>query len=521
MKDYLAYIRVSTVKQEEHSSSLQEQRSAIEAYAQRNALTISDWVEETETAAKQGRRRFTRMLADLQQRRAKGVIIHKIDRSARNLKDWARLGDLIDAGVEVHFAHESLDLGSRGGRLAADIQAVVAADFIRNLRQEVRKGIKGRLKQGYFPRPAPRGYLNNGKGKPKTIDPVVGPLVRQAFELYASGAHTLDTLRAEMFARGLRSAAGTQLSLDAMSATLRNPFYIGIIYIKATGETFEGVHTPLVRKAIFDRVQAIMSGRAFARPQKHTFTFRRLIRCGACGYSLIGERRKGHAYYRCHSQTCRGTTLRERDVDRALKQQLAFLAFTDEEMRELCELAKARVEDLSAQRNQVRSGLRRDLAKCEQRLSRLTDAFLEGDIDKETFEARKRALFGERRALRDQLELSAQAEPFSEAVLKNLGRGNTAHLGYEQANPEEKREIAKALTSDLVADRKSLAITLRNEFQRVEKWRQSGSGAPRPGPPRKTASLSDTPSKTGAVAELFEDLCRLAEAEEGESKRAA
>jgi len=76
-----------------------------------------------------------------------GVIIHKIDRSARNLRDWADLGELIDAGVLVHFANESLDLHSRGGRLPADIQAVVAADYVRNLREETRKGLYGRLRE--------------------------------------------------------------------------------------------------------------------------------------------------------------------------------------------------------------------------------------------------------------------------------------------------------------------------------------------------------------------------------------
>jgi site-specific DNA recombinase len=69
-------------------------------------------------------------------------------RSARNLKDWADLGELIDSDLEVHFANESLDLHSRGGRLSADIQAVVAADYIRNLREERIKGFYGRLKQG-------------------------------------------------------------------------------------------------------------------------------------------------------------------------------------------------------------------------------------------------------------------------------------------------------------------------------------------------------------------------------------
>src|SRR5712692_5109292 len=108
MKTFFAYIRVSTVKQGERGSSLQEQRSAIEGYARRHDLTISQWFEELETAAKRGRRLFSRMLAALEAGKADGVIMHKIDRSARNLRDWADLGELIDRGIEVQFANEGL-----------------------------------------------------------------------------------------------------------------------------------------------------------------------------------------------------------------------------------------------------------------------------------------------------------------------------------------------------------------------------------------------------------------------------
>ena len=108
-----------------------------------------------------------------------------------NLKDWSDVGELIDEGVEVHFANEGLDLHSRGGRLSADIQAVVAADFIRNLRDETRKGFYGRIKQGLYPLPAPIGYLDRGGGKPKEPDPARAPLVRVAFELYATADHNL------------------------------------------------------------------------------------------------------------------------------------------------------------------------------------------------------------------------------------------------------------------------------------------------------------------------------------------
>src|SRR5438477_379844 len=132
---------------------------AITRYAARQTLTVSQWFEDQQTAAKSGRPVWNQMLKLLRRNKAQGVVIHKIDRSARNLRDWADLGEFIDQGVEVHFANESLDLASRSGRLSADIQAVVAADYIRNLREEAKKGIYGRLKQGLYPFRSPIGYL--------------------------------------------------------------------------------------------------------------------------------------------------------------------------------------------------------------------------------------------------------------------------------------------------------------------------------------------------------------------------
>src|SRR5690348_10220273 len=136
MPPFFGYIRVSTARQGENGTSLDAQRDAILRHAQTHQLSIIRWIEEQATAAKRGRPVFTRLFGLLQKQQAAGVIIHGIVRGARNLRDWADLGELLDAGVAVEVAGESLDLQSRGGRLTADIQAVVAADFIRNLQEE-------------------------------------------------------------------------------------------------------------------------------------------------------------------------------------------------------------------------------------------------------------------------------------------------------------------------------------------------------------------------------------------------
>jgi site-specific DNA recombinase len=383
MKSYFAYIRVSTVKQGEHGSSLQEQKSAIEVYAARHNLQIAQWFEETETAAKQGRREFNRLTNLLRKGKASGVIIHKIDRSARNLKDWAGLGELIDAGVEVLFAHEGLDMQTRGGRLAADIQAVVAADFIRNLRDEVRKGFYGRLKQGFYPLPAPRGYIDCGKAKAKEIHPVDGPLVRQAFELYATGNFSIDSLRFEMAERGLLSATSKPLVLDSMARLLHNPFYIGLMHIIRTNETFPGCHRPLVTKALFDRVQTILSGRHYPRVEKHEFLFRRLIKCDVCAKSLTGERQKGIVYYRCHNYACRGVSVTEVKTDNALASQLALLTLDDRDVKDFRDLLGQQIGIEDTQQGDRVTNMERDLALIQNRIERLTDAFIDGTVDKE------------------------------------------------------------------------------------------------------------------------------------------
>jgi site-specific DNA recombinase len=223
MRSYYAYTRVSTAKQGEHGSSLHEQRDAIANFATRHGLHISGWFEERETAAKIGRREFTSMVAALKRGKASGVIFHKIDRSARNLKDWTAVQDLADVGIDVRFTQESINLGSNEGKLTGDFLAVISSHYIRNLREEVRKGIRGRLKQGLYPFKAFTGYLDQGGGRPKTPDPERAPFIRLAFELYSTGKFSIQTLSDELYERGFRGNSGKKIGVNRLAEILRNP----------------------------------------------------------------------------------------------------------------------------------------------------------------------------------------------------------------------------------------------------------------------------------------------------------
>lgn len=465
MSHVYAYIRVSTQKQGETGSSLAEQRLAIDAYAKRNNLTVVEWFEEQETAAKRGRAIFTKMLALLLKGRAHGVIIHKIDRGARNLRDWADLGGLIDRGIQVYFAHESLDMQSRGGRLAADIQAVVAADYIRNLRDEVKKGFYGRLRQGLYPLPAPIGYRDQGRGLPKLPDPVMGPLVQHAFALYETGRYNLRTLGVAMYQRGLRNRGGGRVTRAGLSTMLNNSFYVGLISLRRTGECFPGAHDPLIRKSQFDRVQEILRGRTKNSGLKYEFRYRKTLQCAWCRYSLVAEKQKGITYYRCHTASCPRTCVREDSIDEQVSGALCRITMTARDLAELTAEFTYLEHDHGVDRENLQKALELRIANIRERLDRLAEAYEMRSLDQEVVQRRNRALLGEKIAIEESLRLVKQGhDPFGERRAKFLEL--IAWLGTcaDEANHEERRDALKQATSNFQVDQKSLVLAWQKPF---------------------------------------------------------
>ncbi|WP_298921485.1 recombinase family protein [uncultured Roseobacter sp.] len=447
MKPCFGYIRVSTQKQGD-GASLDAQRDAITAFASQNNLTVSKWFEEKETAAKSGRPVFNLMLKQLKQGRVQGLIMHKIDRSARNLRDWALVSELPKFGVKAYFAADGLDMETRGGRLSANLQAVIAEDYIHNLREECIKGLRGRLKQGLYPFRAPIGYLNNGRGQPKTPCPEKAPLIQLAYDLYASGQHSINSLQLEMRDQGLTNHGGQPVSKHGIETILRNPFYCGLIRIKRSNETFDGIHEPLISTYQFKLVQDLKAGKAGKKVTRHNHMYRGLFRCITCGRSMIPERQKAHVYYRCQTKTCPKNIVREDRLDQAVRNAYEMVRIGDNDV------TKIKTDWLAWLHNDERQGMLASLdlriAKAEERQHRLTDLLLDGAIDRTVHDDRKHALWFKLATLREEraelakLDLSEdQLTQFLELVT------NLAEL-HIWLNVDEKRYLLKNCFSNLV-----------------------------------------------------------------------
>lgn len=462
MKTCYGYVRVSTQKQGE-GVSLEAQRDAILAFAAKNSITITQWFEEKETAAKSGRPVFNDMLRQLRRRTVSGVVLHKPDRAARNFGDWAKIGELSDSGIDVHFASESLDFRSRGGRLSADIQAVIAADYIRNLKEEIYKGQNGQLKQGVYPFGAPLGYQNNGGGKAKTIDPVKGPMVRRVFQLYASGEYSMRTILIEMKRMGLRNHRNTMVLKASLEAMFGNPFYTGVIKIKRSGAVYRGAHEPLITTILYEQVQNVRAGKCGKKVTKHNHTFHGLFMCQHCKLTMVPEYQKGHVYYRCHSSGCLTKTVREELIEEAIEKVLARVSIRHEDIETLTTSIESWLVEQTDTTALTTYDMQRE--QLDKRLERLTDALIDHLIDTDTFNTRKQTLVLEQLALDELKTKTLESRPSPQKTRKFLELVNSLYATYKIATKSEKREIVKLATSNRMVSGKNVLIEPSNWLQ--------------------------------------------------------
>lgn len=129
-------------------------------------------------------------------------------------------------------------------------------DYHAHMGRLASRGMEKKAASGILPCCAPLGYRN--VRKKIEVDPVLAPLVKEAFERAAAFRLPLRALLAEMTAKGLVSRSGKPLKVSAFWYMLRNPFYMGMVNWK--GQLMPGSHVPLVSQELMNAVQNRLSG---------------------------------------------------------------------------------------------------------------------------------------------------------------------------------------------------------------------------------------------------------------------
>lgn len=306
---YLALARVSSREQEREGFSLDIQEDALKRYAQQHDGEIVKLFRIAETATRsQERKVFKEMLAYARKHADEldGILVYKIDRAARNLFDYVELERLeVEHGLELISVSQPTE-NTPSGRMMRRTLANMAAFYTEQLSVDVKEGLAKRVENGLFVGRTPYGYRNvrkDGRGLIE-VEPIQGPKVTQIFHLYAYHNHTLDSLRAKLTEDGvIFKDSKPQFARSTLHVILRDRSYIG--EVKYLGQWYPGTHEPLVDRATWDRVQALL-GNKICRNHELTYAGE-MITCGHCGHKVTGERKfkktkagvKEYTYYHC------------------------------------------------------------------------------------------------------------------------------------------------------------------------------------------------------------------------------
>jgi DNA invertase Pin-like site-specific DNA recombinase len=320
------YARVSS-KEQELGYSIAAQQDLLRRYAAQLGLGVEQEFMDAETAKTTGRPGFNAMVSYLQQHpECRVLLVEKTDRLYRNFKDYITIDDL---DLEVHLVKENVILtkDSRSSeKFMHGIKVLMAKNYIDNLSEEVKKGLRTKAAHRLWPSFAPLGYSNTVGPDGKRIivpDPVLGPMITRLFEWFAAGEYSLKALAKKAHAEGFRfRKSHGKVPVTTLHKILRKRIYTGDF--DYAGTTYNGSHEPLVPREVWERAQEILDERHAKRHRKvtHNFAYSGLIKCGHCGCSLVGELKKGrYVYYHCTGY--RGKCAEPYTREEALEQQFA------------------------------------------------------------------------------------------------------------------------------------------------------------------------------------------------------
>lgn len=223
------YARVSSEK-DEQLNSLGNQISYYEDFIKKNPnwTYVEGYIDEGLSAATTKKREnFHRMVDDGKAGLFDFVITKEISRFARNTLDSISFTrELLNAGVGVFFQNDNINTLDEDSELRLTIMSGIAQDELRKLSSRVKFGHAQAIKKNVV--------LGNGRifGYVKdsgrlVIDEAEAPMVRELFELYATGEYSMKQIENLFWEKGYRNHNGNKIAHTTMSGMISNPKYKG------------------------------------------------------------------------------------------------------------------------------------------------------------------------------------------------------------------------------------------------------------------------------------------------------
>jgi DNA invertase Pin-like site-specific DNA recombinase len=488
VKVLLGYRRKSMVRDRADLISPERQTRACELWVEMHGDEyIIEWYEDVE-GHRSGRWEKTRpgwrdLLSQLNRPDVEGIISDTLDRVYRNVKEFGEFLDRIKAaGKKLILVKQSIDTDTAIGQAITMFMMVVYQLESDQTSERMTRNIRYKREElGRHWGPTPFGCDRNEDGQliPTTktywLNPSTGealpplPLgegrgegweerrfhdsLLAAAQLYAEGIHSLDDVAAMVNAAGWRYAAeakGYQPRLFTRDDIRRMVSFwqlykgdlpLGNITNTKNAPVLPGGHHPILPIELCEKIGMVKSKRGQQRGHRakedRLYLLGELLHCAVCGQQLNGYFQNGRRYYR-HRHAKRDCLERWTEADKIETEVLNSLASLcqNDFLAEISAEAERLARAAFAQQDTAQPILA-ELDKWKEKLARLEDLYLDGDINKPRYLARKAEIDQHIGDLEDRLYAITETINFNQV----LHRITSALAQLNQATPETKKTL--------------------------------------------------------------------------------
>lgn len=392
-------------------------------------VVVREFSEERSASKVDNRPAFREMMNLIEGGKVNAILCWDYDRLARNPKEHGEISQLLLDGALRFIKTPSREYTSQDNLVVSAVEGAMSAEYVRKLKENIKRGQVGAALRGFRPCLAPVGYKNTKyrDERPEVceVDEPNFTIIRKVFEAILSRQYTphqvYDLAIHEWGLKAKKTRKNPTcrpISLHGFYNILSNPFYYGWYQYPAKHKEFakwyKGNHTPVITKAEFDEIQEIL-GRKGAKPEKHIHTYVGLMRCGGCGARITCEKKikqqqngnvHEYSYYRCTGRIrpCKQKAIEVRKLEDMFVDFLSSIEIPPEFHEWAMSELKNEYEKEATDKESILYAHLQKLRDVDNMLERLFEMRLAGDIDSDRYKAEQTRLEDEKRSLQGKLE---------------------------------------------------------------------------------------------------------------------
>ncbi len=500
---YIAYCRKSTDEKDKQVLSIDQQIAELKEFSSREHLEVIDFVIEAKTAKIPGREQFANLLRRIEKGEAQGIVSWHPDRLARNSIDGGKIIYLLDTGKIQDLKFPSFWFDSTPqGKFMLNIAFGQSKYYVDNLSENVKRGMRHKLRLGIWPLKAPLGYTNNRANKTIEVVTETSKIIKKAFALFAEGGKSFTEISLYLHKFGISKADGKPLKVDQITKMLKDRFYTGIL--NYAGEYYQASHKCFISKELFDQVQKQVEKIERPRLNGHSFAFSGLACCGECGAAITSEQhikkyKNGNSqtfiYYRCTKKLkpCTQKYISEEKLEIQIREMLEKVSLPQEWASDWYQwLDRDEKEEIILSQENI-TNLKTEIETLDKKLNFLLDSFLDQVIDNETYKKKKNELFEEKLKINEEITKiqtsgSSWLEPMKTFVSSAL---SCAKIARAQNTCSDLAIGAKTVGSNFFLTDRRLVPEFKQGFAEL------CAHAPAQSQPSDSFGISDSVSRLG------------------------